>query len=252
MNLLELYNHLFKIFSSKNINRINSIQKTIIVSSGKGGVGKSTVAALLAIQLAGNNYKIGLLDADIYGPSIPTIFGVENEQAQIIDNKFEPVVKKNIRLMSIGFLVTKDKALAWRGPMITKSLNQLLFSTNWGDLDYLIIDSPPGTGDVQISLANSVQIDGCIMVSCPDKIAMQDVERAIDLCQKIGIRIIGLVENMSYIKYDTKKITIFGDSLEALSKKYNLKIIAKLPIIPLLSSKLECYGSEEMRIDLGV
>lgn len=228
---------------------MNNIKNVIIVASGKGGVGKSTITALLAMQLGQKGFRVGILDADISGPSIPTIFGVENEIPDSIDNKFQPIVKDNIKLISLGFLVQPGAALAWRGPILTKSLNQLLFSTEWGELDYLIIDMPPGTGDIHISLAQRCKINSAIIVSTPDKISIKDVERSIDLYKKLGIKISGIVQNMSYLSLDSGRISLFGEDLEDLSSRTGIKIIARLPLIPNLSDNKDAYYSEELTID---
>lgn len=230
--------------------KIEGINKIIIVASGKGGVGKSTVATLLAKQLQSKGLKIGLLDADIYGPSIPTIFDIKNTNLDVLDNKFEPIEKLGIKINSIGLLVKEESALAWRGPMITKALNQLLFSTNWGKLDYLIIDMPPGTGDLHISLLQKCHIDGVVMVSIPDELSIADVTRSIDLYNKLNIKILGIIENMSYLEFENEKIEIYkSDSFNQFISKYNLKLLGKLPIIPEILSKKDIFLEKNMRID---
>lgn len=208
--------------------------KVVAVSSGKGGVGKSTIAALIAQQLSSAGYKVGLLDADIYGPSIPTLFGVR-EKPLVIDNKFQPILLGNIKLMSMGFLVEPDKALSLRGPMITKSLDQLLRATNWADetiLDYLIIDTPPGTGDIHISLLQNYHIDGVIIVTTPQQLAVIDTIRTIDLYNKLNTKILGIVENMSYLVTSGGNQYPFGQGgAEKIAQKYKLEIIAQLPLL---------------------
>jgi ATP-binding protein involved in chromosome partitioning len=228
---------------------LENISKVIIVASGKGGVGKSTVSSLIAMQLSANGKKVGLLDADIYGPSIPTIFNVDDQFPEAIDGKFEPVKSSNISIMSIGFLVKSGAALAWRGPMLSKSLNQILFSTNWGELDYLIIDMPPGTGDIHITIAQRCKIDYVVIVSTPDKISLKDVERAIDLYQKLGLKISGIVQNMSYINSENSKISLFGNDLNHFAKSKKIEIIANLPLIPNLSDDFEKYSLKDLQIN---
>ncbi|MDX1923894.1 MAG: P-loop NTPase [Rickettsiaceae bacterium] len=221
-----------------------------MVAAGKGGVGKSTISMLIAMQLAAKSHKVGILDADIYGPSIPTIMRAEDEESSIENGKFQPLLMDGIKVMSIGFLVAKQNALAWRGPMLTKSLNQLLFMTNWGDLDYLIIDMPPGTGDVHLSISKLCEIDGVIIVTTPDEIAKRDVERAMNLYKKIGIKITGIVENMSYIKTENSTIFPFGtSSLDELADKYGTEKIATLPLIPCLGNNKNFSKMQDLQIN---
>lgn len=186
-----------------------NIGKLIAVASGKGGVGKSTIAFNLALALARKGNKVGILDADIYGPSIPTLMGKADTKCDSgEDNKIIPAESHNIIAMSMGFMVEKDQSLAWRGPMVSKALIQLFQGVNWGQLDFLIIDMPPGTGDVQLSLAQQARIDGAIMVSTPQEVALADVRRGITMFQKSGIEIIGIVENMSLLKDEISGIEI--------------------------------------------
>ncbi len=174
----------------------------ILVASGKGGVGKSMIAANIAVALA-QNYKVGLLDADIYGPSQPLMMGVQDYKPELNkDKKLIPATAHNIKVMSIGFMVNKSKALIWRGAMMHKALYQMLHDVEWSSdnlpLDYLIIDMPPGTGDVQLSLAQKLNISGAVIVSTPQDIALIDARRAVDMFKKVGIPVLGLIENMSY------------------------------------------------------
>jgi ATP-binding protein involved in chromosome partitioning len=203
------------------------------------------------MQIASKGFKVGILDCDIYGPSIPTIFGLENEITKVEEGKFTPLEFQNIKVNSIGFMVKEESALAWRGPMITKAITQLLNSTNWGKLDYLIVDMPPGTGDIHLTFARLCKIFGSIIVSTPDKIALKDVQRSIDLYRKLNINIIGAVENMSYIETLGTKQNLFGsDSMIEFSKKNNINYLAKLPLIPNLSSNIEFYNSSSLNISL--
>ena len=228
---------------------IQNIKKIYLVAAGKGGVGKSTISSLLARQLSAKGKKIGLLDADIYGPSIPTIFDIEDRLPETIDGKFQPIAKDQLKIMSIGFLVKSDSALAWRGPMLSKAIHQLLFSTDWGELDYLIIDMPPGTGDLHISLVQKCKIDGVFIVSTPDKIAIRDVERAIDLYRKLNLNILGIIENMSYVEERGLVLYPFGQGgAEFLANKLNLKILAKLPLIPSLANDSSLYNLPKLQI----
>jgi len=233
----------------ENKKQIGLVGKVILVAAGKGGVGKSTVSCLLAKQLQAKGHKVGILDADIYGPSIPTILNIEDSHPKTENGLFIPVEADGISVMSIGFLIKKESALVWRGPMLSKALNQLLFSTNWGELDYLIVDMPPGTGDVHISIIQRCKIYGAIIVSTPDKVAIIDVERAIDLYNKMLVPVIGVVENMSYVESDGKKIMLFGDSgVDSMADKFKLNILAKLPLVPALASNAELYNSKELQI----
>lgn len=227
---------------------LKDIKKIYLVSSGKGGVGKSSLSSLISLALARSGKKVGLLDADIYGPSIPAIFGYNDHALTTKDNKFIPVESSGIKLISMGFLVKEDSALAWRGPMITKSLNQLLFSTYWGELDYLIVDMPPGTGDIHLSFAKSSPIDGVYIVTTPDILSEKDVNRAIDLYKKLNIPIAGLIENMSHLEHDGKKVKLFGEgALDRISKKYEIQNCVKLPLINSLSDKLQNIDLHEIK-----
>lgn len=208
------------------------VKKIIAVASGKGGVGKSTTAVNLALALSKIGYKVGLADADIYGPSVPIMLGID-EKPDAENQKMIPISKYGIKTMSLGYLVPRDSAVIWRGPMATKALHQILYGTNWGELDYLIIDMPPGTGDIHLSLAENYHIDGIIIVSTPQVIALADVTRAINMYQKTHIPIIGCVENMSYFidQKSGNKSYIFGqDGTKQLAYKLGLKILAEIAI----------------------
>lgn len=232
---------------------INGVKNVILVAAGKGGVGKSTMSALIAEQLNSLGYKIGIVDADIYGPSIPQIFGI-NQKPEIINNKMIPLISRNIQIISIGFL-TQGEAIAWRGPMASKAIYQLLSLSAWNNLDYLIVDTPPGTGDIHLSILENYQISGVTIVTTPQKISQIDVEKAIKLYQKFDVPILGVIENMSYlVDSSNKKLEIFsGNSGEYLSKKYNLPIICKLPIVPELAKACDDGVSSNMlTIPMGV
>lgn len=179
---------------------IPNVKHILAVSAGKGGVGKSTVAVNLALALAKKN-RVGLLDADIYGPSVPRMLGAINQKPVIDEgNRLEPVVRYGLRLMSLGFLVEENLAVVWRGPMLFKAMDQFLRDVNWGELDYLVVDLPPGTGDVQLSLAQKVPVSGAIAVSTPQNLSLIDVKKAIDMWKRVNIPLLGLVENMSYFQ----------------------------------------------------
>ena len=208
---------------------MSKIKHVIAVASGKGGVGKSTVAANLALSLAKKGYRVGLADADIYGPSIPTLFNIENEQvmAAEIDGKqlMLPFEKFGIKLMSVGFFVDKERPMLWRGPMAANTLTQMLTETHWGELDFMVLDMPPGTGDIQLTLVQQFSVSGALFVCTPQQLAVADVRRAVNMFKndQIAIPVLGLVENMAYF--------IFGKGgTEALAKELDVELIAQIPI----------------------
>jgi ATP-binding protein involved in chromosome partitioning len=178
---------------------IEGISKIIAVSSGKGGVGKSTVAVNLAAALARKGLKVGLLDADIYGPSLPRMSGTLHQKVELgEDKKLQPLERFGVKLMSIGYLIDEDLAVVWRGPMLFKAMDQFLRDVAWGELDYLLIDLPPGTGDIQLSVAQKVPLAGAIAVSTPQNVSLTDVKKAIDMWARVQVPVIGVVENMSW------------------------------------------------------
>jgi ATP-binding protein involved in chromosome partitioning len=177
---------------------IPGVKNVIAVGAGKGGVGKSTVASNLALTLSQMGKKVGLLDSDIYGPSIPHIMGLQDAKPNLTaQNKIDPVVKFGIKIMSLGFLVEENAAVIWRGPMLFKAITQFLHDVNWGELDFLIVDLPPGTGDVQLTLAQKTPLSGAVIVSTPQDMSLIDVTRCVDMFNKVKTPILGLVENMS-------------------------------------------------------
>ena len=173
------------------------VKNIIAVASGKGGVGKSTTAANLALALAAEGAKVGLLDADIYGPSVPLMMGASGRPTSPDDKSMDPLQSHGVQLMSIGFLINPDDAAIWRGPMATQALDQLLRQTNWKELDYLIVDMPPGTGDIQLSLSQRVPLTGAVIVTTPQDIALADARKGVAMFEKVGVPILGLVENMA-------------------------------------------------------
>ncbi len=216
---------------------VPGVKRIILVGSGKGGVGKSTVSANIALALGKLNSKVGLLDADIYGPSIPKIMGVEGGRLQVSDrNKIIPLNKYNVSLVSMGFLLpSEDVPVIWRGPMLMKALTQMLFDVDWNNLDYLVIDLPPGTGDVQLTLAQTVNISGAILVTTPQDVALADVRKATAMFQKVEIPVLGVIENMAYfICPDSgEKFYIFGKGKTAeFASAYNIKILGSIPLDP--------------------
>lgn len=231
---------------------IEGIKEIIVVIAGKGGVGKSTISSLLAQKLAAQNKKIGLLDADIYGPSIPHIFGI-NTTPEIENKMMIPIYKHNVYINSIGFIAPQDKAISWRGPMLSKALYQLISLTKWDNLDYLIIDMPPGTGDIHLSLLQNYHVNKAMIVTTPQKISEIDVVRTIDMYQGFDVPIHGVVENMSYyIDTDSgKKNSVFsGDSGTKIANQFNVKQVSQIPIIPALSKACDTGTSLKPWLDL--
>ena len=219
---------------------IPSIKNMIMVSSGKGGVGKSTVAAGIALSLAKKGYSVGLMDADIYGPSVPTLFNLKDERPVTIEldgkTKIEPFIRFGIKVNSLGFLIDPMQAVLWRGPMATNAIKQLMNDTHWGELDFLIIDTPPGTGDIHLTLLQQYEISGAIVVTTPQLVALDDVQKAITMFknEQVGVPVLGIVENMSWFtpsKHPEEKYFLFGrGGGEKLSKIFNVPLIAQIPI----------------------
>ena len=219
--------------------KLENVKKILLVASGKGGVGKSTIAANLAIALVKLGYKVGLLDADIYGPSIPRIFEI-NHKPEVVEGLLQPHKKFKISLMSMGFLVPEGSALIWRGPMLTKAVHQLFKMTAWGDLDYLIVDTPPGTGDIHLSIAENYVIDGAIVITTPQKLALIDAFKAVDMFFKLKIDIMGVIENMAYYTNSASGANeyIFGkNSLPSYCEDKKIKFIEQIPLDQDLSNK---------------
>ena len=212
-------------------NPIKGTKFTLMISSAKGGVGKSTFAINLAFALQKQGKKVGLLDADIHGPSLPKMIGL-NEKPKS-DGKFLfPLEKYGAQFMSLGFLVDEKTPMIWRGPMVISAIKTLTEKVSWKDLDFLIIDMPPGTGDTQLTFAQDVKIDGAIIVSTPQELALMDVQRGIQMFDKTKIKILGLVDNMSFFEAnDGKKYNIFGEGgVERIAKEFNKKFLGKIPI----------------------
>ena len=216
-------------------NPLNKIKKIIGVMSGKGGVGKSTVSALIAKNLRKRGYKVGVLDADITGPSIPRLFHIENERARGTEQLIYPVeTAEGIKVMSLNLVVEKeDEAVIWRGPAITGIVNQFWTGVYWGELDYLIIDMPPGTGDVPLTVMQSIPIKGVVMVSIPQDMISMIVSKSINMARKMNIEVLGVIENMSYIQCPdcNKKIRMFdGENTEKFLKDMNVDLLVELPM----------------------
>ena len=214
-------------------NPILGTKYTIAVSSAKGGVGKSTFATNLALALKSIGCKVGLLDADIYGPSIPKMFDI-NEKPKSDGQKLEPVMKYDIQCMSIGFLADQQTPMIWRGPMVTSAIKTFTQKVNWKDLDFIIIDMPPGTGDTQLTFSQEIKLDGAIIVSTPQEVALLDVIRGVKMFDKLDVKILGLVDNMSYFKGDDgKKYKIFGEGgVKRTAEEFNKEFLGEIPINP--------------------
>ena len=214
-------------------NPIIGTKFTIAISSAKGGVGKSTFATNLALALKKIGCKVGLLDADIYGPSIPKMFGID-EKPKSDGQKLEPINKYDIQCMSIGFLADQETPMIWRGPMVTSAIKTFTQKVNWKNLDFIIVDMPPGTGDTQLTFSQDIKMDGAIIVSTPQEVALIDVKRGIKMFDKLGVRILGLVDNMSYfIGDDNKKYNIFGkDGVRKTAEEFKKEFLGEIPIDP--------------------
>ncbi|MEK9959720.1 MAG: Mrp/NBP35 family ATP-binding protein [Pelagibacteraceae bacterium] len=211
---------------------IKGIKKIIAVSSAKGGVGKSTICANLAIASEKMGNKVGILDADIYGPSIPQLFNVFTKPSSEDGKKLIPIEKQNIKLMSIGFLIDQNSPMVWRGPMVISAIKTFTDNVEWGELDYLFIDMPPGTGDALLTFAQSIKIDGAIIVTTPQILSINDANRGIEMFKKTDVPILGVIENMSYLLDQNKnKEFIFGKKGgETLAKNQGLKFFGEIPI----------------------
>jgi len=210
-----------------------NVKNIIAVASGKGGVGKSTTAVNLALALAAEGASVGLLDADIYGPSQPMMLGVSGRPQTLDGKSMEPLENHGVQVSSIGFLIDPDEPMVWRGPMVTQALQQLLEQTNWRSLDYLIVDMPPGTGDIQLTLAQKVPVTGAVIVTTPQDIALLDARKGVKMFEKVGIPILGVVENMStHICSNCGHVeAIFGaGGGEKMSADFNIEFLGKLPL----------------------
>jgi len=212
---------------------IPGVKHTIAVASGKGGVGKSTVAANLAAALRKQGHSVGILDLDVFGPSLPITMGIHEVPKVLEGNKLQPVRQYDMDLMSLGFLLTDSSPVIWRGAMVTKMVSQFLFDVNWGDLDYLILDLPPGTGDVQLTLVQQVALTGAVIVTTPQDLALKDVERGANMFEKVNTPVLGIIENMSYhictnCGHKSQIFSTGGGEKE--SKRLDVPLLAKIPL----------------------
>ena len=217
-----------------------TVKNVVLVAAGKGGVGKSTVAANLAVALKMHGAATGLLDADIYGPSVPILMGVKGEPRKIeVDGvqKIEPTFAHGVPVMSIGFFLDSEQAVIWRGPMLGKALHQLMADVHWGELDYLVVDMPPGTGDVQITFSQQLKVSGALLVATPQQVALADVVRAKSMFDKVMIPIVGIIENMSYFICDGcgKEHDIFSrGGAQRAAERFKIPYLGEIPITPAL------------------
>ena len=222
-------------------NPIPGIQNIVAVASGKGGVGKSTVTANLAVTLAKMGFKVGVLDADIYGPSIPIMFDVEAEKPLAVNidgkSKMKPIENYGVKVLSIGFFTQPDQAVVWRGPMAAKALNQMIFDAHWGELDFLLLDLPPGTGDIHLSIMQSLPITGAVIVSTPQNVALADAKKGVAMFQQesINVPVLGIIENMAYFtpeELPDNKYYIFGkEGAKNLAEDLEVPFLGELPLV---------------------
>ncbi len=218
-----------KIFTKKPV---QGTKFTIAISSAKGGVGKSTFTTNLALALMSLDRKVGILDADIYGPSLQKMFSINVRPKSNDEKNLIPIKQYGIQCMSIGFLVDEETPMVWRGPMVTSAVRTFAQKVLWNDLDFLVVDMPPGTGDTQLTFAQEIRVDGVVIVSTPQEVALLDVKRGIKMFDKLKVPIIGLVDNMSFFESDEgKKYNIFGEGgVERVARDYNKKLLGKIPI----------------------
>jgi len=220
---------------------LKGVQKIIVVASGKGGVGKSTVSANLAIAMARQGFKVALVDADIYGPSIPRLFGIEDAKPEVLKSgeteTMIPIEKYGVKIMSIGFFLAKNQGLIWRGPMVSNAVTQLFENTQWGDIDYMIVDFPPGTGDIQLTTVQKMNLHGAIIVTTPQEIAVNDARKAASMFANhdINVPLLGVIENMSWFtpkQHPDEKYFIFGQGGGArIAAEFNTRLIGQIPLV---------------------
>ena len=230
---VNLYTKVLSHAVQRGVALLPKVKNIVGVASGKGGVGKSTTAVNLALALAAEGASVGLLDADIYGPSIPMMMGVNGKPESEDGKTMEPLENYGVQVMSIGLLVAQDEAMIWRGPMATQALEQLLRQTNWRDLDYLIVDMPPGTGDIQLTLSQRVPMTGAVIVTTPQDIALLDARKGIKMFEKVGVPILGIVENMAvHVCTQCGHVEhIFGaDGGKKMAAEYNMSYLGALPL----------------------
>jgi len=222
-------------------NKINGVKKIIAVSSGKGGVGKSTIAVNLAMAFKNLKYNVGILDADIYGPSIPKLMGISEKPKSEDGVNLIPIKKFDIQCMSIGFMVSEDTPMIWRGPMVASTIKTFVNKVLWDNIDFLIIDMPPGTGDALLTFSQEIDIDGAVIVTTPQNIAIIDVKRGIEMFKRTNVKILGIIENMTSFKSDDGiEHFIFGkDGAKNIAEKFNIEILGQISIDIEISKSVE-------------
>ncbi len=234
---------------------ISGVRNLIAVGSGKGGVGKTTVAVNLAIALARNGHKVGLLDADVYGPNVPLMMGI-NQAPAAIGERIQPLSNFGVKLMSMGFLSPGDKPLVWRGPMLHSVIQQFLRGVDWGELDYLVIDLPPGTGDVQLSLIQTAPVTGAVVVTTPSDVSLEDARKAVRMFEQVKVPILGIVENMSFLTcpHCEERIDVFSTGGgKRTAQAMNVNFIGALPLDPHVriggdtGKPIATFGSDDKR-----
>jgi ATP-binding protein involved in chromosome partitioning len=240
-------------------NAIPGIKNIIAVASGKGGVGKSTVTANLAVSLQKMGFKVGVLDADIYGPSIPIMFDVEKERPLAVDihgkSKMRPIENYGVKILSIGFFTQPDQAVVWRGPMAAKALNQMIFDAHWGEIDFLLIDLPPGTGDIHLSIMQSLPITGAVIVSTPQVVALADAKKGVAMFQQesINVPVLGIIENMAYFtpnELPNYKYYIFGkDGAKNLAEDIGVKFLGAIPLVQSIREAGDVGSPAALQVD---
>jgi ATP-binding protein involved in chromosome partitioning len=213
-------------------NKINGVKKVIAISSGKGGVGKSTIAVNLAVAIKNLKYNVGILDADIYGPSIPKMMGISEKPKSEDGVNLIPIKKFDIQCMSIGFMVSEETPMIWRGPMVASTIKTFVNKVLWDNIDFLIIDMPPGTGDALLTFSQEIDIDGAVIITTPQNVAVIDVKRGIEMFKRTNVKILGIIENMTSFKSsDGVEHFIFGkDGAKNIAHKFNIEILGQIPI----------------------
>src|SRR5689334_15114556 len=211
---------------------IPGVQNLIAVGSGKGGVGKTTVAVNLAVALAAMGHRVGLMDADVYGPNVPMMMGI-NKTPMAYGERIQPLEHFGVKLMSMGFLSPGDKPLVWRGPMLHSVIQQFLRGVDWGDLEYLVIDLPPGTGDVQLTLIQTTPLTGAVVVTTPSDVSLEDARKAVHMFEQVREPVLGIVENMSYLEHNGEKLYVFGKGGgERTAHTMKVPLLAEIPLDP--------------------